>query len=220
MIHVCTATTRDSQAFQQTPTWKSLSNRPDIAWHIVYQNTEGLSKVYNKLTEEVLAQANNSDVLLYIHDDVYVDCHDLSATLTEGLKRFDIVGLAGSTKFTVQEPATWWSNSPKDNWSGCVAHRPREAVHVSFFGPYGEVVVLDGLFIATQVKLLHSHPTLRWGEYLTGFHHYDLDFTLKAHSMGFTLGTIHCPVVHSSMGDFKGLIWEHSQTVFLKHWRG
>lgn len=65
----------------------SLSFRLEPA----FQATQGLAAVYNP----AIARSADDDLLVFLHDDVYIDDWYCCTRLTEALARYDVIGLAG-----------------------------------------------------------------------------------------------------------------------------
>src|SRR5437764_11121057 len=73
---------------------RKLAFDPHISSNITYENygpsRPGLSEIYNKF----LVPAHKHLILVFVHDDVYIDDFFLCHRVNEALARFDVVGLA------------------------------------------------------------------------------------------------------------------------------
>lgn len=206
---VISCTTTDEIGFASKPLGKSLDS---ICWtdaHIFYNNTRGLSECYNEALEMYPDIA-----LIFVHDDVEILDSDFYDRVEAGFAEFDVLGLAGTSSWTVRDRALWHF-SDRDYWSGRVWHEHEGRQWCTTFGDIGRrCIVLDGLFIACQPGI-----STRFDERFS-FHHYDLDFCLECHMMGLTMGTINVNVVHHSVGDWNSdPVWHESNSKFLKKWR-
>ena len=136
-------------------------------------------------------------------------CRTISATA-----KYDVVGLAGTAKFSLKKSPIVWNNSPKDAWSGSVAHRSGETVYSSTYGPTPkQCLLVDGLFLAVNVANI-TEKELLFNERFK-FHFYDLSFCIEAYKKGLTVGTWPIWVIHESPGDYrKSAEWHESEKIF------
>ena len=68
------------------------------------------------------------------------------------------------------------------------------------FGPTPkEVAVLDGLFLAVNVKKLQEN-NITFDENVNGFHQYDMKFSIDCKNAGLKLTTAPINVIHNSPG--------------------
>jgi hypothetical protein len=186
-------------------------------------NKTGLPELYNKhLNKETLAK---HDVVLFIHDDVYIDdsaCFSKIgyAMRDEGGYGFDIVGLAGGRDISIKKPALWHLMSSSK--FGTVVHPadnlPDSArVSANCFGPSPErCLVLDGLFLAVNLQRAID-VDWKFNESFT-FHHYDIASCIDANTKKLKLGVYPIWVVHSSPGlqDYWDESFQESQKKFLE----
>jgi GT2 family glycosyltransferase len=186
----------------------------DLDLHVKFENTKGLSECYNEFIDEL---SDKCDIMVFIHDDVYLDDRRLSKKLKEATENFDIVGLAGTGSFQVQSPAIW-NNSDKESWSGAVAHQHEGKTWMTSFGTMPRrCIIVDGLFIAVKTEAFKSG--LRFDEQFD-FHHYDLDFCLTAHGQGLKIGTAPIWVTHTSIGEWRNNpTWSKNESKFLSKWK-
>src|SRR5689334_17850884 len=77
---------------------KRLAVDPRITTSIAFENRRGLPEVYN---ERILADSK-AEILVFIHDDVWIDDYYFPDRLVDGLARFDVVGVAGNRRLTVE----------------------------------------------------------------------------------------------------------------------
>ena len=221
MIEVISATRLGRDQFEASPLGLSLKRiaadkrlKPKIA----FANTRGLGTVYNA----ALAAAQD-DFVLFVHDDVWLEDFYLTDRLLEGLKQFDIVGLAGNTRVAPGHES--WAHVPGTqrldlpHLRGAIAHGDAPLGKVGFFGPIiGEVELLDGVFIAARRKRL-IETGVRFDERFA-FHFYDLDFCRTARAKGLHLGTWPISVTHRSTGNPDSDAWKAGLTEYQAKWDG
>jgi GT2 family glycosyltransferase len=182
----------------------------------------GLPEVYNNAIDT----ASDEDMLVFVHDDVYIHDWFLKRRVQEALDSFDVVGLAGSVNPNLREPS-WGLEFDHDlrptGWqpnlvrSGVVNHFDYAAPSPSRYGPTPKrCQLLDGLLIAVQVGRLEEagvrfDPDFR-------YHLYDLDFCRTATAAGLRLGTWPIAVTHNSAGGFDTEAFRHAASMYLNKW--
>ncbi|MEA3207289.1 MAG: hypothetical protein QOE70_346 [Chthoniobacter sp.] len=186
---------------------------------IAYQNTEGLPGIFNR---QIVAK-NRSKILVFTHDDVRIDDYWLSTRLDEGLRAFDVVGVAGNRRRRPNQVS--WAFTAPGRWdmpgslSGAVAHVHRSKEAVSFYGAAKQKCkLLDGVLLAVKASTLIACG-LRFDEQFD-FHFYDLDFCRSAQRHGLTLGTWPIALTHASGGSFGSSDWEEALQRYRTKWRG
>ena len=94
----------------------------DVSLVINANNKTGLSKAYNK--QLVPDNLIKHDIVLFVHDDVYIDDLKLKGKLYAAINnlKYDIVGLAGASQIEIKKPCLWHKMSERKNWSGAVSH--------------------------------------------------------------------------------------------------
>lgn len=171
---------------------------------IAIRNARSLAEGYNRAVD--LA---SGEILIFSHDDVeFLDPVSWLPRLKSHLSRFDLVGLAGTTRLVA--PA--WAQAGPPYTFGQVAELDgkTEPFRVLICGIPGRAVpqiqALDGLFFAVQRHVLDQ---VRFDEVtFDGFHGYDIDFTYSAYRAGFRLAVAtDLPVLHASQGNFDAR-WE------------
>lgn len=154
--------------------------------------------------------------LVFAHDDVDVVSPDLASRLRWYLDRWDIVGVAGTTRLV---SAAWVLAGPPYIF-GQVSHPDPGGYSVSIYGApqrYVEgIEAMDGLFLAARREVVEQLPFDE--ELFDGFFLYDVDFTFSAFRAGRRLVVANdIAVIHASVGNFGG-DWERYARVFLvKH---
>lgn len=190
-----------------------------LEMRLVFNNSEGLPAVYNRQ----ICEENRSKVLLFVHDDVWLDDFFVYERLAQALEDFDIVGVAGNTRRVPRQPS--WSHvseSPfvtdaPSNLSGVVAHGAQPGAALNRYGDSGRrCVLLDGLFLAVRCgRLLDS--AVRFDERFD-FHFYDMDFCRSAERTGLRIGTWPIAVTHGSGAHFGTPVWRSALQVYREKW--
>ena len=152
-IHSLTCT-RSSEYSETTINLLEYFERCDINSKILV-NQKSIFDAYEKGIDELGAAFD--DIIILCHDDIEIltDAKVFIHLLKEKLTKSDtgFVGIAGTR--ILGESGVWWD---MDNWkagahSGYVFHgKTIDAADSTYFGKLGEVVVLDGLFLAATKK--------------------------------------------------------------------
>ena len=206
---VCATRETSEGFFAHTPLGRSLPyyrtfpKRQPIELRLFKSNTEGLPAVYNIAIEE--AQSDPA-ILIFIHDDVYLNDFYWATHLLEALKVFDIVGLAGN-KRRLPGQVSWMYLDEQftcdhfDNLSGVLGHGEGfpNLTQLSVYGDPGqEVKILDGVLLAMRSETLIDRD-LRFDPQFD-FDFYDLDFCRQAELRHIKMGTWAISAIHASAG--------------------
>jgi len=179
---------------------------------VVVRNPRSLAWAYNT----TIANAT-SDVIVLSHDDIDILASDFAGQLSRALQTFDAVGVVGSTR--VRGPAVGWSGHP--HLRGWITHHASDegAWHADVLDPRstnGKIAVLDGVLIAARRRAFVDIP---FDEVtFDGFHLYDLDWSYRASSAGYRLGTVgNLRVVHASRGTYDDAWQKYADRFCQKH---
>ncbi len=194
--------------------------RPRIKNRIVYENRRGLSLVYNLAIE----QAQSNDILVFLHDDAWLMSEEGVKDILRGLRRYDVVGVAGNTRRTPAQPAWHLKKEAggKMVWdhphlSGAVRHGTISNNQLSQFGPWpADCELLDGVMLVARADVL-KRSGLRFDERFD-FHFYDLDFSRSARALGLKVGTWPIQLLHESAGNFGDPSWLANYDRYLEKW--
>ncbi len=178
-----------------------------------------------------LCDAKDEDIIIFCHDDLQIlSSHtQFIAALSKCVeKTTGIVGPAGTT--LLGEDSVWWN---QDHWAagyhrGMVkhktlmkfpplTHKPDQIrIEDTEYGPYGPVVVLDGLFLAAR-KEVWVDVGLQKPDYFEGnWDFYDIHYTSTAHKKGYTNYAIPINLVHMSNGELVGRdSWHKNRKAFI-----
>ena len=210
---------RDSMMLHRS--FKSLKRanpRSLVSLDITYQNKLGLAELYNQKIDQYLS--DDFTFLVFCHDDVYLDDHQIAAKLHSARIQFgfDIVGLAGGSSPVVASPTLWHLMCEKKTHRGAVNHPTFDGSSLAM-NVYGKspapVDIVDGLFIAVNVAAIKA-TGWRFNTHYR-FHHYDLASCIDAKRLGMRTGVYPIHVVHSSLGlkSSEDSEWKRSEAAFL-----
>jgi len=190
-----------------------------MAVYLAYANRSGLPEVYNSR----IRAANEHDYLLFVHDDVWLDDFFLVDRLIEGLRIYDVLGVAGNRRRVSNQPAwafiddnfTWDSGQ---NLTGRIAHGPKPFGDVSHFGEVpAECELLDGVLLASRKSTLTAKGVFFDPRF--DFHFYDMDFCRTARKSGLRLGTWPICITHQSGGPFGTESWAEGYRRYIDKWK-
>jgi GT2 family glycosyltransferase len=223
MIEIVSATRATEEDF-----WKGcalglslrrLAQDARIGARVAFSNRRGLPEIYN-----ARIQASDSpDLLVFCHDDVWLDDYFLADRVSEGLREYDVIGVAGNRRRLPKQPAwafvdTAFTWDEKPNLSGAVAHGNRPFGAVAAFGAApADCELLDGVFIAARKSALAQKAVLFDPRF--DFHFYDLDFCRSARERGLRLGTWPVCLTHQSGGAFGTQAWQEKYRAYLAKWK-
>jgi predicted O-linked N-acetylglucosamine transferase (SPINDLY family) len=217
---VCGTRCSREQFSNETALGRSLklyAHLPGIQLQLFDNNTRGLSSIYNAAIDDAKQQPA---ILVFVHDDVWLNDFFWAERIRGSLAGFDVVGLAGNLRRVPRQPA-WAFATPDLRWderkylSGTVGHGKGFPCDIaSTFGPSGqECKLLDGLLLIADSETL-ERSSLRFDEQFK-FHFYDMDFCRQAELKGLRMGTWPLSVVHESGGAFGSPGWRESYALYL-----
>lgn len=188
--------------------------------HLFPNNTLGLPVLYNQIIRE---SKNDPAILVFVHDDIFLLDYFWCNKLYEGLRKFNVIGLAGNRQ-RLPNQTSWAFIDSKGTWdkpenlSGIVGHgKDFSSCVLSIFGePRQRVKILDGLFLACQSETL-INKNLFFDERFD-FHFYDLDFCRQAELKDLTCGTWDIASIHQSGGNFYSEAWNESRSNYFNKW--
>lgn len=194
-----------------------LSNKVELRQ--VMNNTEGLSKVYNRIIEE--SAKFEYDFIAFVHDDVWIDDALILQKIQKYSKQYDIIGLAGGLNPKITEPILWHIMCKREDLRGYVNHfhtiNGEEVTYMTSFGQTpARVAMIDGVFMCINVKTIGDW---RFNENYD-FHCYDLASCLDANKKGLKIGVAPINVIHKSHGlsSLEDPIFRKNQAQFLKEY--
>lgn len=215
--------TRKSEADFQSKTALGISllrlcRDSRLVARISFENSRGLPELYN----ERLAAADSESIVVFMHDDIWIDDHFFSQRLIEGLNAYDIIGVAGNRRRIERQPA-WAFINREFTWdsaeylSGAVAHAKRPFGLIAYFGDTpAPCELLDGVLLAAKKSVLTEKKVLFDPRF--DFHFYDMDFCRTARRNGATLGTWPICITHESDGAYGTEQWAKGYRLYLEKW--
>jgi protein O-GlcNAc transferase len=215
------------QDYKQTLLYKSLAKLEQTSncrlldkLHFTTNNKTGLSEAYNKF----LYHNPNSDHVLFVHDDMWIDDAGFVTKLEDGHKQYDIIGLAGGVNPIIKEPALWHimcGGFSGGNLRGFAGHYlpDQKTINITNFGPTpARVAIIDGAFMSVNVKRARD---VKWefNEKYT-FHHYDISSCLDANKKKLKIGVVPILTYHNSPGlrDINDKTFTENQSKFLQEY--
>jgi len=198
IVYFCSECTNEKELNQKYGRYNVLKSPTldNVQFIGNYSNKTSLPKVYNKVI-------TNEDVnVVLVHDDVLINDSNWVQKIEDGLKTYDVLGLAGTANVRLTEPCLWHLMSSREDHRGKVSHVTEDGkgTFVTHFGKHSRVLILDGLFLAFNAKKVfnsgarfdESNPCIA--------HFYDIDFSLTCNSKKLKLGTVDINAVHNSHG--------------------
>ena len=204
-------TATQKSRIEDTTLYKSIQQLKidaEVNLQCIESNTEPLAIVYNEAMRN--ASEDEADALILVHDDVWLE-HDPVPKLRQLFDKYDLVGVAGASKATFQEPALWHlmgGGFQGGHLHGCVQHSYIEKHPMgmevykkapSNFGPHPHrVVMIDGVFMAMNRMIMEE---VQFDEECpSGFHMYDLIFSNRCFNLGYKIGVGDILITHESPG--------------------
>ena len=200
---------------------KRLAFDKRIHARIAFENRSGLSEIYNLCIDAPQA----AEILVFIHDDVWLDDYFFADRIIAGLQNFDILGIAGNRRRRPRQPSWAFTGQMNDkfiwdereNLSGAVAHGIAPVGRVTNYGPMpAPCELLDGVLLAVRRDTLRS-TGVRFDPRFD-FHFYDLDFCRSARAAGLVLGTGAVALTHRSQDAFGSADWHRNYEIYLEKW--
>jgi GT2 family glycosyltransferase len=197
---------------------RRLSQDRRLIAHIAFENQHALPEIYNAR----IASPDGGDILVFVHDDVWIDDYFMADRVIMGLEKFDVIGVVGNRRRVKNQPA--WAFIDNDftwdeirNLSGCVAHGNHPFGPLSLFGAVpAECELLDGVFLAVKKSRIKAANVLF--DPCFDFHFYDMDFCRNARMKGLRLGTWPICITHQSGGAFGSEPWIEKYRLYLEKW--
>jgi GT2 family glycosyltransferase len=199
---------------------RRLASDARLRGQVAFSNQYGLPGIFNA---RILA-ADSPELLVFVHDDVWIDDYFLADRVIEGLETYDVIGVAGNRRRLPHQPAWGWvAADSRFTWddkaklSGCIAHGSGPFGTVSFFGAApADCELLDGVFLAARKSALKAGGVLFDPAF--EFHFYDLDFCRSARQRGLRLGTWPICLTHQSAGAFRTEKWLEKYEDYIDKW--
>ena len=188
----------------------AIDNR-EIKWPI--------AKVYNEG-----ARKARHPFLFFVHEDVRFHTTGWGEAIAEKLQEPDcgVIGFAGS-KVKLKAYSGWGTKGEYSHmlmYQGGLGKSYLAASHVYREEPFSEVITLDGLGLFVSKNLWKQYPFDE--TMLTGFHCYDLDFSLQIAISGQYKNYVCCTpkvlIEHFSAGNYNKAWIEDTVRLHQKKW--
>lgn len=184
----------------------------------VLVNQKSIYKAYERGFASCKAKSN--DIVIFCHDDIEINSskQEFIGALSVSLeKNTGIIGPAGTSR--LGKNAVWWD---QDLWKqgyhrGSVNHNIEGKITETRFGPYGQVSVLDGLFLAARAGVWNGMHLGKPSTFEGEWDFYDLYYTSQTHTKGLKNQAVPIMLTHYSQGSLVGRdSWHKNQKAFQK----
>lgn len=161
-------------------------------------NQHSICSAYNKGAEK--AKYNN---LCFVHEDVIFRTNNWGQIALTEAEKFDLLGVAGSS-YKSKNISGWASGSGKLDY-GNVYHTKKNGEISHYYKndtaiTIAPCVVVDGLWLFCNKAVWRD---VKFDEInLTGFHFYDVDFSLRCSLLHTVAVTFSIDILHNSLGHF------------------
>ena len=174
---------------------KSLSNS-STEFFVRYNNNEyALADLYN---EYLFDEKHTDDVLVFIHDDIYLEQNwDVKLLTYFEDNSYGVIGLAGTRYLS---DCQWWKH--RESMIGQVWHKNEGKWGLNkYSNKYPNqilpAVVVDGLFMAVRPSMIEKP----FRKLISKFHFYDVLFCLDNFNRGVKIGVVtDIDIKHDSIG--------------------
>ena len=178
-------------------------------------NAYGICHVYNELVKKACYK-----YLLFIHEDIVFHTANWGLNLINHLKN-DLIGLVGISGAISKSayPSSWTATQPSCYRINAIQHfKGSQVIKTIQINPsneiISEVVCVDGVFLATRKEIIYKYTFDE--KLLTGFHGYDLDFSMSIGQFYKILVVHDILVEHFSDGNPNDLWFKDIQKVHKK----
>ena len=222
VVEIVSATRRSEVEFWEMSalgiSLRSMGVGAKLQVNIAFNNQRGLSELYN----ESIHREGTDRILVFIHDDVWIDDLFFTDRINHGLLHFDVIGVAGNSRRQPHQ-AGWGfideelTPSESSELRGAIAHGNEPFGEVSAFGVSpAECELLDGVILAARKsRLLQAQVAF---DPVFKFHFYDMDFCRTARDKKLRVGTWPIHLTHQSEGAFKSAGWKEMYARYLEKW--
>jgi glycosyltransferase involved in cell wall biosynthesis len=222
MIEIVAATRSSQEQFWDKSalgiSLRRLEHDRRLVPRLAFENRQALPDVYNPW----ISAGDGNDMIAFMHDDLWIDDFFLADHVIEGLRVYDVIGVAGNRNRVDNQPA-WafsdlsldWNN--KIGLSGSIGHGDYPFGAIECFGKVpADCEFLDGVFLAAKKAVLRANNLFFDPRF--DFHFYDMDFCRSARQCRLKLGTWPICLTHQSGGTFGTEPWMAMYRTYLKKW--
>ena len=193
-------------------------------WDII--PLQKFSDIFTAFTTGVKDQdIKAEDLVIFCHDDIEIltNPSDFNLFIEKNLEdpKSGFVGLAGTRM--LRQSCVWWedkqtpqADSPLNSLAGSVYHGDKKAeIYQTYFGPLGDVAVMDGLFLAAKGRTINTIQLKKPKSFPGNWDFYDIFYTAQAHMKGLRNRVIPLQVIHYSRGEINGKSsWHENREAF------
>lgn len=196
-----------------------------VRTRLFYDNSRGLPECYNEAIDEI---SDDEEILLFMHDDVFLTDFFWISRVLAALKLFSLIGVAGNKRRVPRQPAWAFSHihptekklqwDDRENLSGIVGHGDGFPCRLSMYGPAEQAcMLLDGAFLGAR-RGSFTRNGIRFDERFK-FHFYDMDICRQFDKAGLKMGTASVSLIHQSAGHFGSPQWNEGYHQYLQKWK-
>jgi GT2 family glycosyltransferase len=195
-----------------------LSTSIHLSLAIAFENSRGLPELYNQRIDAI----GGRDVMVFVHDDVWIEDAYFAEHVGEGLAAFDVIGVVGNRRRLPGQPSWFFVDDAlrRDDpahFSGRIGHGDSPAGPLSHFGSVPAACeLLDGVMLAARRSTLRARG-VRFDPRFQ-FHFYDMDFCRSARAAGLRLGTWPISLTHRSTGATGSPDWRRALADYRAKW--
>jgi hypothetical protein len=193
-------------------------------WEVHYLiGKKSIFDAYSNAVKEFKVMAK--DKVIFCHDDIEILTspeifnHVVEKNLDE---RTGFLGVAGAKRMNAT--GCWWHGlgskfpAPDNFLQGCIWHG-KDIVDAipTYYGGYGKVEVVDGLFMLTTGATLNNIHLKKHPEFKSEWDYYDMYYSIQADRKGRTNKVIPIMILHHSIGE--GSMsdeWDASRQTLIK----
>ena len=184
-------------------------------------NHSSIFKAYSNAFAKV--NPKDEDIIIFCHDDIEITIKnkEFLQILTKELENPKVcfIGPAGTT-YLGKDSVWWnWDNHKLGYHRGLVVHlNDKKQPYPTFYGPFGNVAVLDGLFLAAKAgnikKIGLDKPKIFEGEW----DFYDIHYTTSALKHEMVNRAVPITMIHHSSGELVGRdSWHKNRQAFIEN---
>lgn len=225
-LSVCSRKDKQPKALELLKQWV-YSHKPSHFEIIINYDSPSIYEGHKK---NVIAMTNHmagiedDDIVVLCHDDVEIISNPQVMTDLLYLANrpgVGFLGVAGACRFdNLSMQGAWWNSRVTGEARGFVFQGTDPTTMMpNYFGKSGQVVVLDGCFLACSYKTLKTIGLDKPHYLSSDWDFYDIHLTFKAHLMGMNNYVIPAIIRHESPGLMREG-WFKAKEQFLKYHAG
>jgi len=164
----------------------------------------------------------DNDVVILCHDDIEIlndpDIFKNIIVQTCLQRETGFIGVAGTTHLS--KDAVWWNRElwQQGKHRGYVFHGSDVLTADStYYGPPGQVVAMDGLFLAARGSVLREVGLDKPDNFEGDWDFYDIHYTVSAHKKKYKNKVVPISILHNSHGELAGReSWHKNRQAFIQ----